>query len=546
MKPKLPSISIARGTSVVAGLTLLSRLLGLVRDLAVARLFGAGFFTDAFFVAFRIPNLLRSLVAEGALTSAFVPVFAEELRQGREAAQRTFSSATGLLLFSTTVLSIIGIIFAPEIVALTAPGFGLGTSKALLCITLTRIMLPYIVFVSLVAMLNGALNTLGIFGAAPLAQIAMNVVLILGALAAGLMEDYTAVIFLAISVILGGVAEIVVQFPGLKKAELRLRPSKAMLTPATRQIMKLMLPAVLGAAIYQLAIFINTLLASLLQNGSISWLFYADRIAQLPIGVFTVALASVLLPALSSAAAAADHRAFALKLTDALRYTSFFIIPVSAGLFFFAEPVVALVFERGAFNRAATSATAVAVQAMCIGLWSVSCTSMAMRAFIARKDTLTPALIGALALFTGTLLSLLLMGPPQSGTQGVLSRMVTWTQSLLADYFFTARLGHVGLALSSGLAQIVSLLTLIILLERRKLGIDWRPFVRSTYRALFGSAVMLAGLMYMDSFSFSHVSSLLIGLPLAGLLYTLTSAMLRSPELREIYASFVRWRVKRK
>ena len=511
-----------------------------MRDLAVARLFGAGFFTDAFFVAFRIPNLLRSLVAEGALTSAFVPVFAGELKQSRQAAAQALSAATSLLLTVTVLLSFLGIIFAPEIVSLTAPGFGIGTEKALLCITLTRIMLPYIMFVSLVAMINGALNTVGIFGAAPLAQIAMNAVLILGALAAGFLDDYSGVIFLAVSVILGGGAEIFVQCPGLKRANFSLRPAKRMLTPATRQMAKLMLPAVLGAAIYQIAVFINTLLASLLQNGSISWLFYADRIAQLPIGVFTVALASVLLPALSTAAASADNRAFSANLINALRYTSFFIIPISGGLFFYAEPITAFVFERGAFSPAATAATALAVQGMCVGLWGVSCVSMAMRAFIARKDTLTPALIGALSLCLGTVISLLLMGPPESGREGMLYDLVARLQGLLAMHFLSADLGHCGLAISSGLAQMVSFLVLIALLQRRNLDIDWRPFVRATYHSLMASSVMLAGLTVLESAGLSPVATLFTGIPAGFMIYAAVAMLLKSPELKETISTFTR------
>ena len=312
-----------RGTAIVSVLTLLSRLLGFVRDLLIARLLGASLYADAFFVAFRIPNLLRSFVAEGALTSAFVPVFSSSLAKDKQEAFSAFRRVLGFLLMLTILLSSFGILYAPDVVLLLAPGFSEDLGKYQLCITLTKIMLPYIACVSVIAMINAALNSLHIFGASAWAQVTMNGVLIIGALCAMVFEPERATIILAYSVLVGGLVQIVVQITSCLRAGLSLRPSFNIIRRDVGEVVRLMIPATIGASVYQITIFIATLLASLLPSGSVSWLFYADRIAQFPIGIFSVALASVLLPALSTASANADSDRFRRSLADSLRYTSF-------------------------------------------------------------------------------------------------------------------------------------------------------------------------------------------------------------------------------
>jgi len=244
------SRTIVRGTGVVSALTLLSRLLGFVRDVLVARLFGASYIADAFFVAFRIPNLLRSFVAEGALTSAFVPVFSQELRAGHERAQAALSAVGTLLFIATALISFLGIIGAELIVELFAPGFGADPAKLDLCVLLTQIMLPFIICVSFVAMLNGALNSARIFGAAAWAQVWMNVALIGGALFAGYYAERNAAIILAISVIIGGIIQVVVQLPALRRAGFHLYPTRAIATAPVKEVLRLMVPATIGAAVY--------------------------------------------------------------------------------------------------------------------------------------------------------------------------------------------------------------------------------------------------------------------------------------------------------
>lgn len=265
-------ISLLKGTSIVSSLTIVSRIFGFIRDLLVAKLFGAGFFADAFFVAFRIPNLLRSLAAEGALTSAFVPIFSSELEKGKDFAQQALKATGSLIVKFVSALCVLSIIFSPEIVSMIAPGFTKNQAQFELTVLLTRIMLPYLLFISLISMINGALNSVGIFGAASLSQIIVNLTLIIGALLAGFYQDYSAAIILAISVPLGGFASIILQIPFLKKASLYILPTGKAVTKVTKEILKLMLPAVFGAAVYQVGIFLNTALASVLSPGSVSWL----------------------------------------------------------------------------------------------------------------------------------------------------------------------------------------------------------------------------------------------------------------------------------
>jgi putative peptidoglycan lipid II flippase len=532
---KHTSTSVLRGTSIVSSFTLISRLLGFVRDLLTARLFGASGIADAFFVAFRIPNLLRSLVAEGALTSAFVPVFSGELVKGKDTAQQTLRAVSGLLLQTTTFITALGIIFAPSVVELLAPGFANNPGKMSLCVELTRIMFPYIMCVSLVSMIDGTLNSMRIFGTSAMAQVVMNLVLILGAIIAGWFESYGAVIALSWSVVAGGLIQILVQLPRLRRAGLSLLPTRHIFTPATRQLLKLMLPAVFGAAIYQVSIFLNTLLASLVSDGAVSWLYYADRIAQLPIGIFSIALASVLLPTLSRSAATRNHSEFMKSLADALRFTSFVIIPVAIGLFFYAEIFVRIVFQRGQFSAQATRMTALALQGLALGLWGISCQSMTARAFIARKDIKTPTILGMFTLCIGIGLSLTLMGKIQQPGHDALSQSLVYLQDRLLNVFPSPNLGHVGLAVSTGFAATLSFALLSVLLSRRLETFNLRTFVHSSLKCLIAGCAMYGALLLIDPVFSSTWLKLAAGTLGGGLAYISVLFLLKSTELQETF-----------
>jgi putative peptidoglycan lipid II flippase len=527
-----------RGTAIVSILTLLSRILGFGRDLLVARLLGASIFADAFFVAFRIPNLLRSFVAEGALTSAFTPVFSESLAQGKEHARSVLRRVSSFLILVTLALTLLLITLAPDIVALLAPGFLADSTQFSLCVQLTRIMAPYILCVSLIAMLNAALNTLHVFGTSAWAQVVMNLVLIVAALLAIPFDPTTATLILSGSVLIGGIAQILAQLPACARAGLSIRPSLQFLCGEVGSIVRLMIPAIVGASVYQLTIFIATVLASLVSAGSVSWLFYADRVAQFPVGIFSIALASVLLPALSNASANADPDGFNRNLANSLRYTSFFMIPMSAGLWALALPITQMLFERGAFTHESSVKTADALQALSLGLWAMSCHSMLVRAFIARKDTITPTLSGLATLITSVIVSLLVMGQFQVSepSTGVVRFLRSTQNVLVSSTGISLSLGHVGLALASSVAAFVSLVLVIIFFSFKMRSFPWIPFIGSTLRSLLASFVMVAVISFTLPLSSSPEIASLIGMSCGGLSLLGTLWLLRSRELRETLA----------
>lgn len=490
--------SLIRGTSIVSSLTLLSRILGFVREILVARLFGASLLSDAYFVALRIPNLLRSVFAEGALTSAFVPVFTDEAAKGSSTAQAALSAMATLLFICTSIIACIGMIFSREIVLFFAPGFILTPARFELCVTLTQVMFPYLVLVSFVSLLNGALNSVQIYGAAAWAQVLMNIVLIVGAYIAGWYEYETAAILLSISVIIGGIVQVLSQLPALKRAGLAFTFSVHFLTQPTIQILRLMIPALLGAAVYQVTIFITTQFASQLEPGSVSWLNYADRLTQLPIGVFTIALASVLLPSLSLSLSRGDQSAFQKSLTDALRYTSFIMIPVSVLIFGLAEPLIKLMFERGEFDSYSTYKTAQAVKMYSIGLWAVSCHSMLVRACVARKDTKTPTIIGVIILISTVIFSLLLMG----------------------------QMGHAGLSLASAITFYIATILLGIIVHNKNPGLDWSGFIKASIYTTLISFLSLMG-------SFTITTNFLLRIILFSFIFLSLSYLLKLREAEE-------------
>ncbi len=524
-----------RGTAIVSLLTLLSRILGFGRDLLVARLLGASLFADAFFVAFRIPNLLRSFVAEGALTSAFTPVFADSLAHGKDYAREVLRKISGFLLLITTALTLLLITYSSEIVAVLAPGFLSDTEQFSLCVRLTQTMAPYIACVSLIAMLNAALNTLHIFGTSAWAQVIMNIVLILGALTAIPFDPRAATLILAGSVLIGGIVQIAAQVPACTKAGLSLKPSFSIFCSEVKKVVALMLPAILGASVYQISMFLATVLASLVSTGSVSWLFYADRVAQFPIGIFSIALASVLLPALANASAKSDRGAFDKNIANSLRYTSFCIIPMSAGIWALALPITRMLFERGEFTAESSVQTALALQALCLGLWATSCHSMIVRAFIARKDTVTPTLVGIASLLVNIIASLLLMGSIKIGDTSTMlvSFLGSLQRALIEAVGINGSLGHVGLALASSIAASVSLCLVIIFFCVRIRSFPWRAFVFPAARATIASLLMVCAIQATSTLTQTPSAACALGIMIGVATFFLASWLLRSSELRD-------------
>jgi putative peptidoglycan lipid II flippase len=440
--------------------TLASRVLGFVRDMVVARTFGAGPVTDAFFVAFRIPNLLRRLLAEGALSTAVIPVFTETLtREGPDAFGRLARAVTGAAIVVLCAVAALGMLAAPLVVAVMAPGWRADTQLFELAVALTRALFPYLVLVGLAALAMGALNAHHRFFTAALGPAVLNLAMI--AAVVGLASRLTTPIMaLAVGVLVGGLGQLVVQLPELRRLGVPLRPSWQPRHPAVARIAHRLWPAVFALAAVQVTVVVNTLLASLLPTGTVSYLYYADRVMEFPLGVFGIALATAALPSMSAQAARRDLAAVRATLEFALRLSAFVAVPATVGLVLLGAPIVQVLFQRGEFSAADGVLTAHALAGYAVGLPAFSATRIAAQTFYALGDTRTPVLVGFVTVGVNVVLALLLMFP----------------------------LRHTGLALASSLSSYVNVLGLCWLLHRRLGGPRGAALAGSLGRTLAASA----------------------------------------------------------
>ena len=436
--------------------TLASRVLGYVRDMVVAQAFGAGPVTDAFFVAFRIPNLLRRLLAEGALSTAVIPVFTQYLATGGRVAFATMARAVaGASALTLCVVTLAGMLGARWIVTLMAPGWAADPPLLDLAVWLTRLMFPYLLLVGLAALATGTLNAHHRFLTAALGPAVLNLCMI-GAVLLLARHFQPPIVSLAVGVLVGGLGQLLVQLPEVRRLGVPLRPSGDWTHPAVRTIARRLLPAAFGLAAVQITVVINTLLASLLPRGSISYLYYADRLMEFPLGVFGIALATAALPTMSAQAARGDRAGLTDTLGFALRLSVFIAVPAAVGLVALGGPIVSLLFERGQFGATAVAATTEALAAYAVGLPAFSATRLAAQTFYALGDTRTPVLVGFVSVAANVCLALGLMWP----------------------------LAHAGLALASSLAAYVNVLALLWLLRRRLGPIGGRALGRSALRTL--------------------------------------------------------------
>jgi putative peptidoglycan lipid II flippase len=463
--------SVAKNAGVVGAATLLSRVLGLVREQVMATLFGAGFATDAFNVAFRIPNLLRDLFAEGAMSSAFVPTFTATLQNEGRAAAWAFGRQ--LMIWLGAVLAAVCLaawLLTPQIVAAFAPGFAHQTGKLALTVTLTRIMLPFLPMVALAAVAMGMLNALGRFAVPALAPSFLNLGMVVGGLALIPLMRATGrpeIVAMAFGVLIGGIAQFLVQVPPLLREGFRPVPEIPRRHPGVGRVASLMAPATIGLAATQLNLFVSTLIATLLVQGSVSWLWYAFRLMQLPIGVFGVALATVSLPALARAAVGRDMPALKATLSATLRLVFVLTVPAAVWLAVMARPIVALLYEHGRFHATDTVATANALLMYCVGLPAFAGVGVLTRTFYALGDTRTPVRASFIAVGLNLGLNLLFIGPLRP-----------------------LGLGHLGLALATSLTSITNLGQLAFALRRRIGLIEGRRILRTAWRA--GLATVIA------------------------------------------------------
>src|SRR3954468_370858 len=404
-------MNLLRALLTVSGLTLISRVMGFARDFFIARAFGAGVATDAFFVAFRLPNLLRRLFAEGAFSQAFVPVLAEQKNKTSAEEVRGVIDRTATLLFlALVVTALIGIAVAPVVVYISAPGFASDPAKFDLTVTMLRITFPYIAFISLVALAAGILNTWNRFSVPAFTPSLLNVAFIVGAL---FFADHfnPPVLVLAWAVFAGGILQLAFQVPWLYKMGLLPRWRLDFKHPAVRRVLKLMAPAAFGVSISQISLLINTIFASFLITGSVSWLYYADRLMEFPSGMLGVALGTIILPSLSKYHAAADHAEYSRLLDWGLRLTVLLAVPAAAALAVLAIPLIAALFHYGRFSVDDAWMTRQAVVAYSIGLIGMILVKILAPGFYARQNITTPVKIGILTLVLTQLMNLAFIGP---------------------------------------------------------------------------------------------------------------------------------------
>ncbi len=456
------NIRVTRAAGIIGFFTFLSRVLGLARDMLIANFFGSGMSADAFFVAFRIPNLLRRLFAEGSFSVSFVPVFTGYL-QGKTR-NEAFVLARVVLTFLCLILAavaVLGVIFAPFIVKVIAWGFGDVGEKYELTVLLTRVMFPYIFLVSLLALFMGILNSLDHFSAPALAPVFLNLAMI-GAMVFLVPHMKTATLGLALGVLGGGILQVALQIPFMIRKGLGFLPIWDFRHPGLKKIGLLMLPAIFGSAIYQINNLVITLLASFLKEGSISYLYYADRLVQFPLGIFAIAISTAVLPSLSREAAQGNMEELKDTLCHALRLTMFITMPAMAGLIVLREPIIRLLFQRGEFDHFSTIMTARALLYYSLGLLAFSGLRVFVSAFYSLQDTKTPVKVAFIAIIANIAFALVLMGP----------------------------LEHGGLALALSLASTFQLLLLVLLLRRRLGGLGGMDVIKSTARSALSSVVM--------------------------------------------------------
>lgn len=488
---------VARAAGTVGLATMLSRIFGFVRDMVVAAIFGAGIATDAFFVAFRIPNLLRRLLGEGSLTAAFIPVFTEELKtKSRESALELAGIAFTLFSILGVLISLVGVLLSPLFVSLMAPGFLKSPDQFELTVFLTRLMFPYTFFVFLVALCMGILNSLRHFAAPALSPVVLNLAMILTAL---LFHRHfqQPITVLAIGVLLGGVLQLALQWPFLIKMGVRLKPNFHFRHPGMEKIGLLLLPTLVGSGIYQINIFIGTILASLLPRGSVSFLYYADRLVELPLGVFAIAVGTASLPSFAAQVARGRYEDFKRTLSFSLSLILFIALPATVALIMLREPIISVLFQRGVFDAHSTLMTAQALLYYTLGLWAFSVIRVVNSAFFSLQDRKSPLKAAFVSLVVNGVLSILLMFPLQHGGLALATSAASAVNVVMLSFVLRRKIGafldrkfyaSLGKTLAASAMMGISLFLVA-------LAVPWDLHAPSTARGIFLGASIVTGML---------------------------------------------------
>lgn len=475
---------VSKAAGAVGSMTLLSRFFGFMRDMVIATLFGSSASADAFFVAFRIPNVQRRLLAEGAVSAAFIPVFSEYFnQQGERRAWILASNLLNILLFFLTIATVLLAVFAPAVITVFAPGFISQPEKFDLTVKLTRFMAPYLMFIGISAFCMGVLNACRVFALPAAAPVLLNISMITcGLIMAPHMEQ--PVFALATGVLIGGVLQFAIQLPSTFDYGLKFQWSINWKHPGVRKIGKLMIPAIFGLAVYEINLMVDTLLASLLPSGSISYLYYANRIVQLPLGVFGVALSIAILPMLSDQAARNKISELRSTIAFGIRFILFITIPATAGLIILRVPIINTLFERGEFLPETTQQTALALLYYSLGLCAFAGTKVIVSAFYSLQDTKTPMKVGIAAMVLNIVLNIILMGP----------------------------LKHGGLALATSISAMFNVFVLIFLLRKRLTRVNGKKILASVKKIFAATLIMCVVVYHVNSLIFDPSAPFLIGM----------------------------------
>ena len=465
-------MNLLKSLAAVSSMTMVSRVLGFVRDAIIARIFGAGMMTDAFFVAFKLPNLLRRIFAEGAFSQAFVPILAEyKSQQGDEATKTFIAYISGLLTLVLALVSVLGIIAAPIIIWLTAPGFTDTPDKFAITSSLLRITFPYIFFISLASLAGAILNTWNRFSVPAFAPTLLNISMILFSLFATPYFN-PPVLALAWAVIVGGILQLLYQLPHLKKIGMLVLPCVNLRDTGVWRVLKLMGPAILGVSVSQISLIINTIFASFLISGSVSWMYYADRLMELPSGVLGVALGTILLPSLAKSVANGDSVEYSRLMDWGLRLSLLLALPCAVALGILSKPLIVSLFQYGQFSSYDASMTQRALIAYSVGLAGLIIVKVLAPGFYSRQDIKTPVRIAIATLILTQLMNLLFIVPLQ----------------------------HAGLSLSIGLAACINAALLFWQLRKQNIYSPqpgWFLFIIKLIIAVVVMSLVLLLIMYI-------------------------------------------------
>lgn len=504
--------NVTRAAGKISIATTCSRVLGFIRDILLAKIFGATGFTDAFFVAYRIPNLLRELFGEGSVSSGYVPVFTEYItKEGAEEAKKLAGAVFGFLLSVLLMVCLLGIIFAPLIARLVAPNFVHNPEQFSLTVKLLRIMFPFLVFISLAALVMGTLNSLRIFFLPAIAPAFFNLVMI--AFALFIAPKFTVpILAMGIGVTAGGAVQYGVQILPLIKTGFNVKPRFSFVHPGLRKILFLVLPVVTATGVVHINVLVSNIFATYLPEGSVTYLYYGYRLILFPIGIFGISVAMALLPSLSEYASRSDMDGLRDTFSFSLRLVFFTTVPAMAGLIALSEPIVNTLFQRGEFTYEATRGTVYALIFYSSGIWIFSGLRVVRAVFYSMQDTWTPLKVAVVTVFVNAFFCFVFKGPFRHG----------------------------GLALALVLASAVNFFVLFALLRSKLGGIDGKNIFKSFIKIVMASSVMgyagwfiLRGDVWREGGRIMEKSYMLAGvIALCIGIYILLMYIMNSEELR--------------